>query len=56
MAIFYKSESLLGTGVSSLIGNSPRKNRSAEEMHILQKTFPALSPSKSEIKKKNMTL
>ena len=37
---------------SLLIGNSPRKNWSAEEMHILQKTFPALSASKSEIKKK----
>ena len=41
---------------SSLIGNSPRKNWSAEEMHILQKAFLALSASKSEIKKKHDSL
>ena len=41
---------------SLLIGNSPRKNWSAEEMHILQETFPALSASKSEIKKKHDSL
>ena len=41
---------------SLLIGNSPRKNWSAEEMHILQETFPALSASKSEIKKKHGSL
>ena len=44
------------SAASSSIGNSPRKNRSAEEMHILQKTFPALSASKSEIKKEHDSL
>ena len=41
---------------SSFIGNSPRKNSSAEEIEILRNTFPALSASKSDIQKKHDSL
>ena len=52
--VFNQSSAASGVSpaASSLIGNSPKKNWSAEETDILQKNISALSASKSDINKK----